>query len=124
MTGSGWTSGAARLDLFTTDCRRAHSLDLPFGKVRQLAASADGRLVAVLSGRSVMVWDLAALGSPPVTVSSTSYLALTGMAFHPSGERLAVSGNDGTVKLYEVRTWPHGAQRFRRSSITSRPSGR
>jgi WD40 repeat protein len=105
VVAEGLPSGTIRLDLFTTACRRVHSLDVPFRMIHQLAASADGRLLAALSGRKVLVWALAALESPPVTVSSTTRLALTGVAFHPSGKYLAVTGNDATVKLYDVRTW-------------------
>jgi WD40 repeat protein len=96
-----------RLDLVsTTGCRHVGSLGAPsFQQVRQFAVSPDGGLLAALSGRSVIVWDMKAVESPPIKVTSPGRLAFTGTAFHPSGKYLAVTSNDATVYLYDTRTW-------------------
>jgi WD40 repeat protein len=67
--------------------------------------SPDGRLIACRQGGQVAVHSLEALQAEPLTFGNDNPKEFTGLAFHPSGRRLAVSSNDGTVKLYDTANW-------------------
>jgi WD40 repeat protein len=72
--------------------------------VQQLAVSADGRCLAGLFGRTVLIWDPADPDRPPANLTNDLRQAFTGIAFHPSGRHLAATSNDETVKLYDPAT--------------------
>jgi len=80
------------------ECRRAGR------PTDQLAASSDGTLLAA-SKMSLAVWPGANLSRDPRVVTNDSRKHFTGVAFHPSGQYLAATSNDETVKLYDTATW-------------------
>jgi WD40 repeat protein len=53
----------------------------------------------------IKVWSLTDLTRPPVELTTGSRKMFTRCAFHPSGEYLAASSTDGTVKFFEAGTW-------------------
>jgi hypothetical protein len=68
--------------------------------VSRIAISPDGRLIASASGGVVIVWD-AATGRAIHTL--TAHLdSVTSLAFSPDGRRMASSGNDASVKIWDV----------------------
>jgi WD40 repeat protein len=44
-------------------------------------------------------------GTSPLTIRNDNRKKYTGLAFHPSGQYLAATSNDTTVKLYDTATW-------------------
>ena len=73
--------------------------------VLALAYSPDGRLLAASEGYpngTVAVWDLVA---PKVPIAEwKTDMHVVGLAFHPDGKRVATSGVDGAVKVWNVST--------------------
>jgi WD40 repeat protein len=79
----------------------------PFSEWRseREAVSACGRWLAAQHTNRVTVWNLNKLTALPATWDSGSKKIFTDLAFHPSGEFLAVTCNDGTVRFHETGTW-------------------
>jgi WD40 repeat protein len=48
---------------------------------------------------------LADLSTPPAQLTTGSQKGFTCLAFHPTGQYLAATSTDGTVKLFETETW-------------------
>ena len=78
---------------------------VPGRTVGQILFSPDGRWLVVRAGRSLLVWEAGDLGRGPRKIGSVSRMHLTGLAFHPSGQYLAATSNDTTVKVYDTVTW-------------------
>jgi hypothetical protein len=100
-TGAAWDRSFA-IYLFDTAAGRllARLPGLP-APVQHLAISADGtRIAAALGGRAgIRVWD-ARNGAP--LWEDTGFTAPARMvAFDPAGERLAASGADGRLRIYD-----------------------
>lgn len=73
------------------------------GRVGDVAFSPDGRLVGVVHGRGVEVFDAetrAPIGS--ATVDARPVIDPLGLAFDPEGERLAVGMVDGGIQVFDV----------------------
>jgi serine/threonine protein kinase/WD40 repeat protein len=72
--------------------------------VRRLAASPDGRSLAVAGGDTgaVTLWDLEA--EPVRSRPLASAEKVTALAFHPGGDLLFTGDNDGRVRLWDVTT--------------------
>lgn len=71
----------------------------------QLAVSPDGTLFVVQQAQylsSLTSFDPKVL---PQTVANNGRKHFTGIAFHPSGQYLATTSNDATVKVYDTQTW-------------------
>ncbi|MBX9622815.1 MAG: hypothetical protein K2X82_03285 [Gemmataceae bacterium] len=68
-----------------------------------VAVSPDGRRVAVRAGTHLLAWP-ASLAGEPLRADTGSRRHFTGIAFHPSGQFLAATSNDATVKLYDAAT--------------------
>jgi len=71
----------------------------------QATASADGRWVAGIHTKHLVVWSPADPGAPPLVRKNDGPLHFTGLAFHPSGAYLATTSNDATVRLYDTASW-------------------
>ncbi|HJZ91601.1 MAG TPA: WD40 repeat domain-containing protein [Gemmataceae bacterium] len=71
------------------------------------AVSPDGKRLVILPtnrGQFVVLW--LGEGAPaPRRVARESTKDFTDVAFHPSGRLLAVTSNDGTVKLFDTARW-------------------
>jgi WD40 repeat protein len=65
----------------------------------------DGERFTVGSSKGVAVWSLRDLKKPPLLIRNDNRKHFTSSTFHPSGRWLAVSSNDGIVKLYDTATW-------------------
>ncbi|MEO7731590.1 MAG: WD40 repeat domain-containing protein [Kofleriaceae bacterium] len=70
--------------------------------VTELAFSPDGRKLASLDGRGVLlVWDTAHWQAPPVRIQTSPEAALA-VAFHPGRPLIATGGYDGIVRLWSL----------------------
>lgn len=75
-------------------------------KITTLAFSPDSALLASGGGPDVTVWDFRGAGprgSTPRILASHKQV-VTGLAWSPDGQRLASSGEDGRVAVWEPRT--------------------
>ncbi len=75
------------------------------GYLGLIACSPRGDCFARTSGMRLFVHDLAHPNHEPLRILNDNRKHFTGIAFHPSGDYLAATSNDTTVKLYETRTW-------------------
>jgi len=67
--------------------------------------SPDGAQLAIIGGRSLFVFRTADLAAPPKKLTNAAKLHFTDAAFHPSGNYLAVTSNDATVRVLDATTW-------------------
>ena len=65
----------------------------------------DGSLLAYHTGDSIIIQELADCTKRIQTISNEGAKHFTALAFHPSGQWLAATSNDETVKLYDTTTW-------------------
>jgi WD40 repeat protein len=78
---------------------------VPGRTIDQLLIAPNGSWLVVRAGPSLLVWDCDDLDRKPRKVGYSSPKHITGIAFHPSGQYLAATSNDTTVKLYDTATW-------------------
>lgn len=83
--------------------RTTHTLQTDFEGIHQLVVSRTGRLIAAQAAPEVLVWNTQSLADPPRHLSR-GQVPLTGVAFSPSGQFLAVSGGTA-LTVYETATW-------------------
>jgi WD40 repeat protein len=69
------------------------------------AISTDGERIAVGHEKHLFICGLAADVPLLADIRNDSLKHFTGVAFHPSGQFLAATSNDTTVKLYDTATW-------------------
>lgn len=69
----------------------------------QVALSPDGGRVVVRAGTLLLSWPASLVGEP-VRAVNNSPKHFTRIAFHPSGQFLAATSNDATVKLFDAAT--------------------
>lgn len=69
------------------------------------AVSPDGKWIVGQHTNELRIWSLEELEKPPLERKNDSRKIFTDVAFHPSGCWLGVSGNDGTVKMFDTSTW-------------------
>lgn len=70
-----------------------------------LCVSSDDKFLAVYCSKYIQVWNAEKISSPVCRLENVAKLHFTGIAFHPSGQYLAATSNDTTVKLYDTATW-------------------
>lgn len=67
--------------------------------------SHDGRSFACRTRETIRIYPVEGAWVDVPTVVNDSKKHFTGVAFHPSGQYLAATSNDETVKLYDTATW-------------------
>ncbi|WP_020137133.1 helix-turn-helix domain-containing protein [Streptomyces sp. 351MFTsu5.1] len=101
LLASGSSDGTVRL-WRTAERRQTAVLTAP-GKVRSVAFSPDGRMLAAAvvgaAGGAVRVWDVAARR---VVAGLTTDVPLRAVAYAPDGRTLASAGSDGTITLWRA----------------------
>ncbi len=88
-----------------TDGSLVRRVPLPVRKLTALAFSSDNRWLAAACGAAVYVWETANLVAKPIKLFDSGRMAVTGIAFHPSGRLLAATSNDSNVRLYCTTSW-------------------
>lgn len=105
-----WIPGSPSLAVASQDKISLYQISPPteteqieVDQLSMLTASPDQSVLAWVSNENaVHLLDLAAEGRPQAVISDTA--PITGLAFSPGGEQLAVAGNDLTMDSYEVST--------------------
>lgn len=102
-------------DSDTTECslvvrsadtgKRLESYACPYASGATPVLSPAGNWLVVLSSKGMAIWSREDLSRIPIKVSNGNRRHFTGVAFHPSGQYLAATSNDTTVKLYDTATW-------------------
>ncbi len=82
------------------------SFEIPTDSPQQLLMSPDGNQIAARreESKSFFVWDGPNWDEMREVKLSGRHI-LTGLAYHPSGQRLAVACNDETVRVFDTTTW-------------------
>jgi WD40 repeat protein len=88
-------------DMATTDPPR--EIATVSNLVRRLAWAPDGKHLAAAVDTRVFIW--AADGAQVTMFRVAGRKHVADIAFHPSGRRLAVAENSGTVRLLDAATW-------------------
>jgi WD40 repeat protein len=88
------TTGTERCYLYSA-FRLAHATVVRF--------SPDGRLLAVIYGPTLRIWDVAERRE--IATRRTGSRHLTGLTFTTDGQRLATVSNDATVRLWSAPRW-------------------
>jgi WD40 repeat protein len=86
----------------TTKCEGAHAV----------VVSPDGTKIVTRWGKKIQIWNAAQLSDEPLTITvgmnpgwyAASFTGYS-FAFHPSGQFLAATRNDKTVRIYDSVTW-------------------
>jgi len=86
----------------TTSADVVFDTDNPLGDAADIALSADGRVLARLKGRAVVLRMLAGGTQPDIDCEQPEFRP-TGIAFHPGGEYVALAG-ERSVQLFDVQT--------------------
>ncbi len=74
-------------------------------RIEALAATADGRGLAVAGGGTLVVWPDFAAGGDPLTAHTPQGQQVLALAFDPAGARVgAAGGPTGFLELFEART--------------------
>jgi WD40 repeat protein len=73
------------------------------GKINDLAWSPEGDLLAAASPLGIWLYDPAALTSPPRLLEGHARDVLS-VAFSPDGETILSGSQDGTVKVWDIKT--------------------
>ena len=90
----------------TSERRLVHTLHAPWSEVVGLCYRPDGTMVAAAGGaegrpREVRLWDPAG-GGLQMVVPAESGQGLRALEFTPDGQRLAMAGTDGVVRITEL----------------------
>ena len=56
-------------------------------------------------GMALHIWRTNELSERPRKILNDNRKYFTGIGFHPTGQYLAATSNDETVKLYDTATW-------------------
>ena len=68
-------------------------------------------LIVTREKRHLHIWSALKLEEAPRTLTNDTLSHFTAIAFHPSGQYLAATSNDETVKFFSTATWQE-AKRF------------
>ena len=101
-------SSAAKCSLVVRSADTGERLETylcPYAGGGSPVLSPAGEWLVVLSSMGMSVWSRDDLSRTPLKVSNDNRKHFTGIAFHPSGQYLAATSNDETVKLYDTATW-------------------
>lgn len=98
--------GASRLAVRDAVTGRVlREVSCPAKELKELVAAENGRWLLLLAGRTIWVWSVDDWSATPKKILNDARPHFTGVAFHPSGQHLAATSNDTTVKLYDTATW-------------------
>jgi DNA-binding beta-propeller fold protein YncE len=101
---SRWNEGVRVVTRAAADGRELSATTVPLVAPRRAALSPDGGTLVVAENRELYVTGVGTT-PPPRVVVNANRRHFTAVAFHPSGKYLGAANNDGTVKLYDARTW-------------------
>lgn len=83
-------------------CQR--TLQCPDSQVNRLVIAGNKRILAVAAGPKVKLYNLHAPANEPYAVFSGHSQNVTSMAFHAECRWMVTSSEDGTVKIWDLRT--------------------
>ncbi|KTW26741.1 hypothetical protein T552_02745 [Pneumocystis carinii B80] len=73
-------------------------------QVNRLCISPDKRLLAAAGNRHIRLYDIQTIAPSPILTLDGHATNVTGVTFHGEGKWVVTSGEDGSVKLWDLRT--------------------
>ncbi len=97
-----WAAPDKRFDPFTSNPSNGN-----LGPVRAIAISADGQQMASAQGKTVRLWNLADRSAIALSITLSGHQGLVrSVQFRPDGQQLVSTGDDGTIRLWNLQGQP------------------
>ncbi|KAJ7349201.1 WD40 repeat-like protein [Mycena albidolilacea] len=85
-------------------CSRTIARTGEAGQVNRLAISPDKRLLAAAIHKKVNIYEIGSASSDPIVTLEGHSLNVTSVSFHSEGKWLVTGSEDGTIKIWDLRT--------------------
>ncbi|TDL27307.1 WD40 repeat-like protein [Rickenella mellea] len=85
-------------------CSRTIARSGESGQVNRLAISPDKRLLAAAIHKKVNIYEIASSSNTPIIVFEGHTGNVTAVSFHLEGKWLVTGSEDGTIKIWDLRT--------------------
>ncbi|TEB35945.1 WD40 repeat-like protein [Coprinellus micaceus] len=85
-------------------CSRTISRTGETGQVNRLAISPDKRLLAAAIHKKINIYEIASSSNEPLVAFESHTGNVSAVAFHSEGKWLVTASEDGTIKVWDLRT--------------------
>ncbi|TFK29801.1 WD40 repeat-like protein [Coprinopsis marcescibilis] len=85
-------------------CSRTIARTGETGQVNRLAISPDKRLLAAAIHKKVNIYEIASSSNEPLVTFDGHTMNICAVAFHSEGKWLVTGSEDGTIKIWDLRT--------------------